>query len=140
MFKVQFREFVVRIGEKVLRDASQAVHAGMVGSLVINHLELEAKHSEPILMLQGLRHLLVVNISVDHVEFYRVLVTVNGVLGAPYKLIVLHLPPVEMHFNKLIVDVERPPAQQCRGVVGHSEQLQCVASVLREGLVSVKFI
>ena len=133
LFKVQSREFVVRIGEKVLRDASQAVHAGMIGSLVINHLELEAKHSETILVLQGLGHLLVVDVPVDHVEFYRVLVAVNGVLRASDILVVPDLPPVEMHLNKLIVDVERPPAQQGRGVVGDSEQLQRVASVLREG-------
>lgn len=139
LFKVQFREFILRIGEKVLRDASQAVHAGMVGSLVINHLELEAEHSETILVLQGLGHLLVVNIPVDHVEFYRVLVAVNGVLGAPDILVVPDLPPVEMHLHKLIVDVERPPAQQGRGVVGHSEQLQRVASVLREGWVPFRF-
>ena len=136
--EVQLRKFVIRIGEKVLRDASQTVHAGMVGSLVIHHLELEAEHSETILMLQGLGHLLVVNIPVDHVELDGILVAINGVLGAPDILIVLHLPPVEMHLNKLIVDVERAPAQQGRGVVGHSEQLQRVASVLREGLVSVK--
>ena len=135
LFEVQLREFVVRIGEKVLRDASQGVHAGVVGSLVVNHLELEAKHSETILVLQGLGHLLVVNVPVDHVEFYRVLVAVNGVLGAPDILIVLHLPPVEMHLHKLIVDVERPPAQQGRGVVGHGEQLEGGASVLGEGLV-----
>ena len=62
-------------------------------------------------------------------------------LGASNELVILHLPPVEMHLHKLIVDVERPPAQQGRGVVGHSEQLQSVAGVLREreGLVSFKF-
>ena len=135
LFKVQFGEFVSWVGQKVLRDASQGVHAGVVVSLLINHLELEAKHSEPILMLQGLRHLFVVNISVDHVEFYWVLVTVNGVLGASDKLIVLDLPPVEVHLNKLIVHVERSPAQEGRGVVGHCEQLQGGASVLGEGLV-----
>ena len=123
LFKFQFREFVSRIGEKVLRDASQRVHTGMIGSLVTNHLKLEAQHSETILMLQGLAHLLVVDISVDHVEFYWVLVAVYGVLGASDKLVVLHLPPVEMHFNKLIVDVERSTTEQGRGVVGHSEQL-----------------
>ena len=142
LFKVQFGELVVRLGEKVLGDASQAVHAGMVGSLVVNHLELEAKHSEPVLVLQGLGHLLVVNVPVDHVEFYWVFVAINGVLRAADILVVLHLPPVEMHLHKLIVDVERPPAQQSRGVVGHSEQLQSVAGVLREreGLVAFKFL
>ena len=95
----------------------------MIGSLVTNHLKLEAQHSETIFMLQGLAHLLVVDISVDHMEFYWVLVAVYGVLGASDKLVVLHLPPVEMHFNKLIVDVERSTTEQGRGVVGHSEQL-----------------
>ena len=128
--EIQLRELVPRVGEEVPRDIGQSIHCCVVRSFVTNHLELEPEDSQTILMLQSLGNLLVVNIPVDHVQLDGILVTVDGVLRAPNELIILHLPPVEVHLNELVIHVERASTQQGGRVVGHSEELESVTSVL----------
>ena len=94
-------------------------------------------------MLQGLGDLLVVNVPVDHVELHGIplqscnsfqisiadtalLVSIYGVLRASTRGVLLDLAPVEMHLNKLVIDIKRATAKQSGRVVGHGEQLQSV--------------
>ena len=93
------------------------------------YLELEAEHGQAVLVLEGLSDLLVVDVPVDHVQLHGVLVAVYRVLGPPAPLSrhSRNLAPVEVHLDKLVVHVERTPAQQRRGVVGHRVQFELLA-------------